>query len=141
MEIWHIWAIVAVLLIIGEILTSGFALICFAVGSVGGAIAAAASASLEWQLGIFAICTFIAFLAVRPILKKLTSKDEIVTNADALIGRTAKVTECIEVGGTGRVALDGDYWQAVSNETTDIAEGERVEVVARESIILTVKRK
>ncbi len=141
MEIWHIWAIVAVLFVIGEIFTSGFAFICFAVGCIGGAIAAAAGAILEWQLGIFAIATFIAFLLVRPLLKKLSAKDEIATNADALIGRTAKVTECIEVGGKGRVAIDGDIWQAVSHEQTDIAKGEWVEVISRESIILTVKRK
>jgi membrane protein implicated in regulation of membrane protease activity len=141
MEIWHIWAIVAILFIVGEILTSGFALVCFAVGCIGGAIGAAAGATLEWQLGIFAIATLAAFLAVRPLLKKLSSKDEIATNADALIGRTAKVTECIEVNGKGRVALDGDIWQAVSNEKTDIVEGEWVEIISRESIILTVKRK
>lgn len=141
METWHIWAIVAILFIVGEILTSGFALICFAVGCIGGAVGAAAGATLEWQLGIFAICTLIAFLAVRPLLKKLSAKDQIATNADALIGRTAKVTECIEVNGKGRVALDGDLWQAVSNEPTDIVEGEWVEVISRESIILTVKRK
>ena len=141
MEIWHIWAIVAILFIVGEILTSGFALVCFAVGCIGGAIGAAAGATLEWQLGIFAIATLAAFLAVRPLLKKLSAKDEIATNADALIGRTAKVTECIEVNGKGRVALDGDIWQAVSNEKTDIVEGEWVEVISRESIILTVKRK
>lgn len=141
MEVWHIWAIVAILFIIGEIFTSGFALICFAVGCVGGAIAAASGAILEWQLGVFAIATFVAFLAVRPLLKKLSSKNEIATNADALIGRTAKVTECIEVGGKGRVAIDGDFWQAVSTEQTDIVEGERVEIISRESIILTVKRK
>jgi membrane protein implicated in regulation of membrane protease activity len=95
---------------------------------------------MEWQLGIFAIATFVAFLAVRPILKKISSKDEVATNADALIGRTAKVTECIEVGGRGRVAIDGDIWQAESNEPTDILEGEKVEIISRESIILTVKR-
>lgn len=141
MEIWQIWAIVAILFVVGEIFTSGFALICFAVGCVGGAIAAAAGATLEWQLGVFAIATFVAFLCVRPLLRKLSSKDEVPTNADALIGRTAKVTECIEVGGTGRVAIDGDFWQAVSDEKTDIVEGEKVEVISRESIILTVKRK
>jgi membrane protein implicated in regulation of membrane protease activity len=141
MEIWHIWSIVAILFVIGEMFTAGFALICFAVGSIGGAIGAAAGASMEWQLGIFAIATFVAFLAVRPILKRISSKDEVATNADALIGRTAKVTECIEVGGRGRVAIDGDIWQAESNEPTDILEGEKVEILSRESIILTVKRK
>lgn len=141
METWYIWAIVAALLIIGEIFTSGFALVCFAIGAVGGAIADAAGASLEWQLGVFILATLVAFLAVRPLLRKLSAKDEIATNADALIGRTAKVTECIEVNGTGRVAIDGDIWQAVSNESTDIVEGEKVEIISRDSIILTVKRK
>lgn len=141
MEIWHIWAIVATLFIIGEMLTAGFALICFAVGAVGGAIGAAAGASLEWQLGIFALATLVAFLAVRPLLKRLSAKDEVPTNADALIGRTAKVTECIEVGGRGRVAIDGDIWQAESSEQSDILEGEKVEIISRESIILTVRRK
>lgn len=141
MEIWHIWAIVATLFVIGEMLTAGFALICFAVGAVGGAIGAAADASLEWQLGIFALATLVAFLAVRPLLKRLSAKDEVPTNADALIGRTAKVTECIEVGGRGRVAIDGDIWQAESSEQSDILEGEKVEIISRESIILTVRRK
>ena len=141
MDSWHIWAIIAIVLVVGEILTSGFALICFAVGAIGGAIGAAAGASLEWQLGIFAIATFVAFLAVRPLLKKLSSKDQIQTNADALIGRTGRVVERIEVGGTGRVAVDGDIWQAETTEQTDVVVGEKVEIVSRESIILTVKRK
>lgn len=141
MEIWHYWAIVAILFVVGEIFTSGFALVCFAVGSVGGAIAAAAGATIEWQLGIFAIATFVAFLAVRPLLKRLSSKDQIQTNADALIGRTAKVVETIEENGRGRVALDGDIWQAESNEKGDILVGEKVEIISRESIILNVKRK
>ena len=141
MDIWQIWAIVAILFVVGERFTSGFALICFAVGCVGGAIGAAAGATLNWQLGIFAIATFVAFLAVRPLLRKLSAKDNVPTNADALIGRTAKVTECIEAGGTGRVAVDGDLWQAVSDEQTDINVGEKVEILSRESIILTVKRK
>lgn len=141
MEIWHYWAIVAIIFVVGEIFTSGFALVCFAVGSVGGAIAAAAGATIEWQLGIFAIATFVAFLAVRPLLKRLSSKDQIQTNADALIGRTAKVVETIEENGRGRVALDGDIWQAESNEKGNILVGEKVEIISRESIILNVKRK
>lgn len=141
MEIWHYWAIVAIIFVVGEIFTSGFALVCFAVGSVGGAIAAAAGATIEWQLGIFAIATFVAFLAVRPLLKRLSSKDQIQTNADALIGRTAKVVETIEENGRGRVAVDGDIWQAESNEKGNILVGEKVEIISRESIILNVKRK
>ena len=37
MEIWHIWIIVALVLVIVEIFTTGFAVVCLAVGCVGGA--------------------------------------------------------------------------------------------------------
>lgn len=141
MEIWHYWAIAAVVFTIGEIFTAGFALICFAVGAIGGAIGAATGATFEWQMGIFAITTFVAFLAVRPLLKRFATRNNTPTNADALIGRTAKVVECIEAGGRGRVAIDGDIWQAESDEKEDINEGEKVEVLSRESIVLTVRRK
>ena len=141
MEIWHYWALAALALVVGEILTSGFALVCFAVGAVGGAIAAAAGCSIEWQIGVFTIATLVAFLAIRPLLVRLSKKDQIVTNADALIGRTAKVSEEINPAeGIGRVAIDGDDWKAESESGEVIEKGAKVVVTNRESIILTVKK-
>ena len=60
-------------------------------------------------------------------------------NADALIGRRAVVREAIPAGGAGYVAIDGDMWRSVSADGSGIPEGTAVEVVSRESIILTVK--
>ena len=68
MEVWHIWIIVALVLVIIEIFTSGFAVICLAVGAVGGSIAAACDCSFKIQLLAFAIASFIALLLVRPLL-------------------------------------------------------------------------
>ncbi len=141
MEVWHYWALAAIILIVGEILTSGFALICFAVGAIFGAVGAAVALSIEWQIGLFAIGTVVAFLAIRPLLLKLSQKDEIATNADALIGRIAKVSEEINPAeGTGRVAIDGDDWKAESENDQIIEKGAKVVVTHRESIILTVKK-
>ena len=141
MEVWHYWALAAIILIVGEILTSGFALICFAVGAIFGAVGAAVALSIEWQIGLFAIGTIVAFLAIRPLLLKLSQKDEIATNADALIGRIAKVSEEINPAeGTGRVAIDGDDWKAESEDDQIIEKGAKVVVTHRESIILTVKK-
>ena len=65
-------------------------------------------------------------------------KDEVLTNADALIGRQAIVTEEINPDkNTGRVKIDGDDWKAEASEV--LAVGEKVEVVSRDSIILKVK--
>ena len=141
MEVWHYWAIAALLLVVGEIFTSGFAMICLAIGAVAGAIAAATGAILEAQLIWFAVGTLVAFLAVRPILKRISKVDEIATNADALIGRRAVVSEEINPQtGTGRVAIDGDDWKAISLEAAPIEVGEAVEITAINSVIVTVKR-
>jgi membrane protein implicated in regulation of membrane protease activity len=59
------------------------------------------------------------------------------SNADALIGRTGKVTEAINVDAPGYVQIDGDLWKAVSDNT--IKPGETVRVISRESTIVTVE--
>ena len=70
----------------------------------------------------------------------LKKKDEVKTNADAIIGRKAIVTEEINMTkNTGRVKLDGDDWKAVTDSAEVLPVGETVEIVARESLILSVK--
>ncbi len=141
MEIWHYWAIAALLLVVGEIFTSTFALICLAIGAAAAAIAAAVGCIIEMQLVWFIVGTIASFLIVRPLLRRLSKVDEVPTNADALIGRKATVSEEINPqAGTGRVAIDGDDWKAESENDEPIEKGAKVVVVKRESIILTVKK-
>ena len=62
------------------------------------------------------------------------------TNADALLGRKAIVSERIDAAQhTGRVAVDGDDWKAVSSDGAVIEKGTEVTIVKMDSIILTVK--
>lgn len=143
MEIWHIWIIAALVFFVIEIFTSDFSIICLSFGCIGGAIGAACGIELKYQFLCFAIATFIAFIFIRPLLKKLLARKggEVLTNADALIGRKAIVSEEINPATRqGRVAIDGDDWKAVSQDNQPIAKGEQVEIVSRESIILTVKK-
>jgi membrane protein implicated in regulation of membrane protease activity len=60
------------------------------------------------------------------------------SNADALLGRTGRVTEEIKAGNSGYVQIDGDMWKAVSQSDCDIPVGETVRVIGRESTIITV---
>ncbi|MBO4281869.1 MAG: NfeD family protein [Bacteroidales bacterium] len=143
MEMHYYWLIAAILLIIIEIFTAGFGALCFAFGALGSALASWAGLSMSWQLVIFAVISLLAFVFVRPfVLKFLTRKNqEVKTNADALIGRKAIVTERIDpVQHSGRVKVDGDEWKAVSENGTPIESGAEVEITARESIIVTVRR-
>jgi membrane protein implicated in regulation of membrane protease activity len=67
------------------------------------------------------------------------SGEDRVSNIDALIGRVGTVIESIEPDGSGYVKVDGDEWKAVSNSTELIYKGQKVEIIGRESIIVTVK--
>ena len=78
---------------------------------------------------------------VRPAALRYLHKndDQRVSNADAIIGREGRVVETIEADGFGRVAIDGDVWKAVTEDGSPIEKGQKVTVVSRESIIITVK--
>ena len=143
MEIWHIWVIVALVFVIVEMFTTGFAVMCISFGCLFGAGASALDWDIKWQLLVFAVGTALAFLTVRPLVYKFFYKKgrEVKTNVDALVGRRAIVTERIEGElHAGRVKVDGDDWKAVSTDTEPIEVGEAVEITAINSVILTVKK-
>ncbi len=144
MTIWQIWLLIAALFVVIEIFTSGFAVACFSVGCVFGAILAACELSLTWQVVAFAVGTFLAFVFIRPIvmkyLDKKTNDNGVKTNMDSIIGKTAVVTEKIEENGFGRVKIDGDDWKAQTSDGSAVEVGTKVKIEAFESIILTVKK-
>lgn len=143
MEIWQIWVVAALVLIIVEIFTSGFAIACLSVGCFMSAIAAAFELSFAWQIGLFALGSFLAFIFVRPFVLRLMKKNtnnSVTTNMNNLIGRRAVVTEKIERDGYGRVKIDGDDWKARLDDDGKVEVGEKVTIISNESIILIVKK-
>lgn len=144
MEVWHIWIIVALILVIVEIFTQGFAVFCLALGACAAAIASACSAGIEGQFIWFSVVTVISFVTVRPFLLRLfhrTASDR-KSGVDALKGREAIVTERISAAdNTGRAAIDGDDWKAVSEPDEVIEKGTRVIVTDVDSVVLKVRRK
>ena len=143
MEIWQIWVIAALLFFIVEIFTSGFAIACLSVGCLFSAVGAALKLSMTWQVALFALGAFLAFIFIRPFVLKLMDKKTqttVTTNMDNLIGRKAIVTERIEKDGYGRVKIDGDDWKARLEDDGEAEVGEKVTILSNESIILTVKK-
>ena len=142
MEIYQYWLVAAIVLVIVEICTAGFGSICFAVGAGFSALVAGLGGSFVWQIVVFAAVSLLTFVFLRPIaLRWLDSKSkDVKTNVDALIGRKGIVSERIDaIQHTGRVAIDGDDWKAVSLDGAVIEKGTSVEIVNRDSLILTVK--
>jgi len=140
-HLWQAWALVSLICLILELTNGDLYILCFALGAIGGAVASLFTESLVTQIIVFAVCTLLSVFFIRPVALRWLHKgeDERLSNADALIGRVGRVSQKIEAGGYGRVAIDGDDWKAESVDGSAIAEGEKVTVAGRESIILQVK--
>ena len=138
-NMWQIWAVVALLCLILELSSGDFFIICFSIGAVFAIVAAIPGLSIYWQIFIFAVFSLLSVLFIRPVALRWLHKNDPnkPSNADALLGRTGRVTEAIKTGATGYVQIDGDLWRAVSQ--SDIAVGTTVRVVGRESTIITVE--
>lgn len=137
---WQVWAVIAVLCLILELTSGDFFIICLSIGALGAALDAGLLGNNFYvQLSCFIIVSLVALLYVRPAAKRWLHKgeDKRVSNADALLGRTGRVTEAIKAGDNGYVQIDGDQWRAVSSQ--DIAVGTTVRVVDRNSTIITVE--
>ena len=139
-KMWQIWGIIAVLCLILELSSGDFFIICFSIGAVFSIIGAAIGLSIYWQIFIFAVFSLLSVLFVRPVALRWLHKNEPnrASNADALLGRTGKVTEAIPADGNGYVQIDGDLWKAVTSGA-DIPVGTTVRVVGRESTIVSVE--
>lgn len=138
---WIAWTVIAVLCLIMEVTSGDFFLTCFAIGAIGAIVPAALQLPLWVQIVVWVAVSVLSIYFIRPfILEHLHSKeDERKSNADALMGRTGRVTEAIPADGHGYVQIDGDSWRSVSATGEAIAEGCEVVVVARDSIVLTVE--
>ena len=140
-NLWLIWIIISILCLILELSSGDFFILCFAIGAAVSAILAGCGASLTVQIILFAVVSALSLLLVRPALIKKLHKPhrERLSNAEAMIGKTGRVSETIEACGYGRVAVDGDDWKAVSANGEAIEAGTRVRIVKMDSIIVTVK--
>lgn len=139
-EIWHYWIIGAFFFFMLEVFVPGFIL-----GSIGlGCLLATGGALLHLPLWfnviLFIAGFFVGISMLKPLLKKLEKTNNVKTNAEGLIGKIGKVIEPIDlVKGTGCVHVDGDDWKAISSDYKNIPVGTIVEIVALESIVVTVR--
>lgn len=141
-NLWQAWTLLCILCLILELFSGDFFIMCF---SIGAFVAACVSPFLGGipQIIVFAVTSVLCLLFVRPVALRYLHKpkDERLSNADAIIGRTGRVSETIEENGHGRVAIDGDDWKALSIDGQKIEKNTLVEVVSIDSIIITVKEK
>ena len=115
--------------------------IWFVAGAAAALLAALAHASVTVQLVLFAVVSAAALAATRPLVRKFTAGRAVPTNADRLLGQTAKVTETIDnENAAGAVYADGKTWSARSADGTVIPAGEMVRIQKLQGVKLLVER-
>lgn len=143
-QVWQLWAVAAVLLLVGEVLTPGFVLACFAIACVPPAIMTLfGSFGWQTQMAVFAASSLAVFFFLRPVILRYFSSREsrVPSNAEALIGQVGVVVKTIPAGGTegGYVRVAGKEWWAFEPEGREIPEGTRVEVLRVRGASIEVK--
>jgi membrane protein implicated in regulation of membrane protease activity len=131
MASWVIWAIVAVGLAIGEILTPGlFFLGPVALAAVLAAAVAAAGAGVGIALIVFIAAAIASLAFLRPIARRhLHMPQRLRTGTAALVGAKGVAIDRIDAHG-GRVKIGGETWTARTFDESQVIEpGARVDIV------------
>ena len=133
------WIILAIICGAIEIFSAGFWFVWLALSALIVAAGAKFSLlnSLEVQLFIFALVTFLFIILARPLTMKFIRTNERVSNVDALIGQQGIALKELKPFQFGQVKLNGEIWTAVSNE--EIAADSLVIVEAIEGVKLRVR--
>jgi membrane protein implicated in regulation of membrane protease activity len=131
MPAWLIWALAAVLLAVGELVTPGmFFLGPVALAAVVAGVAAAVGLGIVVQLLLFVVGSAASVMFLRPIARRhLHMPAALRTGTAALEGAKAVVLQRVDANG-GRVRIGGEEWSARAYVDDQVLEpGARVEVV------------
>lgn len=140
MPAWLIWAIVAVLLSVGELLTPGmFFLGPVALAAIGSGIVAVFGVGVLGQFLVFIGGSVASVWFLRPIARRhLHMPAALRTGTAALEGAKAVVVQRVDANG-GRVRIGGEEWSARAYMEDQVLEpGTRVEVVKIEGATAVV---
>ncbi len=134
----YVWAGVIAISLIVEFTTQEFVSIWFAASGLVSLILAACNVSLAWQIPVFVVVSLALVFATRPLIKKFVKKPTVPTNADSLIGKTAKLLTEITKDENGSVKFKDVVWSVKASEP--ISAGSEVKVTEINGNTLTVEK-
>jgi membrane protein implicated in regulation of membrane protease activity len=140
MDYWMIWVGIGLICLIIEIFTPGFLFMSFGVGAIITGLFSILNIGLSVQITIFIVVTFLIFLFMRKISKKILSKTTEETNIFALRNRTGIVVKEIIPDSRGYIKVGGEEWSAVSEKNEKIETGCKVLISSIEGNKLIVNK-
>ncbi len=141
MEPVIVWFVIGLILLILEFALPGLIMAFFGVGAwVTALVCSIFDLSLTGQLLTFIIFSVLAIILLRKKIKEKFFNENKNTEdvlSDEFIGKMSVAVTDISVISGGKITLKGAQWEAKSD--VDIKEGENVEIIGRENIVLLVK--
>jgi len=117
---WATWVGIAVLLAVVEMMSLDLVLLMFALGALAAAVAAGLGAPFWAAILVFALVALALLSLVRPpMVARLHAGPTLTSGHDALIGRSAVVSEPVDSRG-GRIQLAGEVWSARAASDTAV---------------------
>ncbi|WP_442602937.1 NfeD family protein [Paenibacillus sp. KN14-4R] len=139
MDVWVIWAIIGVVLIIAEMMTLTFYLLWLGIGALAaGLTSILLPDSVVIQVLVGAIVAILLTIFTKPLTRKVRHSKGFKDAADDIIGKQGEVIQTIEVGTLGIVKVGGEMWSATAAE--NIEQGEKVIVVSKGSTLIEVTK-
>ncbi|HNX36832.1 MAG TPA: NfeD family protein [Candidatus Cloacimonadota bacterium] len=132
LQAWHWWMIIGIGFVIIEIFDPAFFFISLGIGAILTGLLALipfVNDNIALQILIFAIISFIAFLFMRRLGKKVLANPGGETNVNALIGKTGFVVKEIQQDGKGYVKIGGEEWSATAEDGSLIAKDSKVTII------------
>jgi membrane protein implicated in regulation of membrane protease activity len=137
-----IWLAAIIVFIVLEAVTYQIVSIWFAIGAVGGLIAAVLGAPFNVQMIVFIAVSIVMLICLRPISRKLVKSKAEKTNVDGLIGKEVLITkEVNNIHSSGEGKVGGSVWTVRSSDDSVIKENEVAVIEKIEGVKLIVKEK
>ncbi|MCQ2770608.1 MAG: NfeD family protein [Clostridia bacterium] len=125
-----VWIAVIIAAVVIEAITVSLVSIWFVPGAVIAMVLSFCNVQIYIQILVFALVSIVTLVLSKCIFKVTLNEKASPTNADAVIGQVAVVTETIDnVNQKGAVKVLGKEWSARSNDNSTIEVGTQVKVI------------
>jgi membrane protein implicated in regulation of membrane protease activity len=138
-SIWWIWVALVIIFSLIEIFTLGLVTVWFAIAALVMVFLSFLPIPLSIQILIFLVISAALLIFTRPLAVKKFKIGRVKTNVDSLVGKHALVTKKIGEFDRGEAKVNGQIWTACSENSTEIAEGAKCEILRTEGVRLIVK--
>lgn len=137
-----VWLGIAVLAVLVEAGTAALVSLWFVPAALIAMVLSFFRVPFGVQLAVFAVISAVLIIFMKKIFRKALGIKPVATNADAVIGEEAVVTEAIDnLEGHGQVKVKGQIWTARAYDKNEKYEaGDVLSVVAIEGVKLICKK-